>query len=236
MKTLALPAVLYCVACAGPREQFDVKYASDFKPVPTSASIFGVLHDGLMREDGAAVLGARIFRAFRRDACEIAYDVTLSRSNPEMFAFLDRQARDNGISDDLLQNVAAHAKGEVIVAFQMFGRPPRRSEETGAAKPVLLAHGGDMGGPSPYPRSTHKEPDTFELSAAFFSVRLHHTVAVIRMEYSGSSVDDAMTKLSDKLVLTFPEVTCVGWSLPSGVPRNEESEVLLKSAASRARL
>ena len=236
MQTVALAAMLSSASCAGPREHFDVKYASDFQPVPTSVSIFGVLQDGLMSEDGAVVLGQRIFRAFRRDACEIAYDATLGRSNPEMFAFLDKQARENGITDDLLGNIAAHAKGEVIVAFQVFGRPPGRSAESSDAKPVLLAHGGDMGGPSPYPRSSHKEPDAFEVSASFFSVRLHRTVAFLRMEYSGGSVDEAMTKLSDKLVVTFPGVTCVGWSLPSASPRTEKAGAPFKSAASRVRL
>jgi hypothetical protein len=221
--TALTAAVTFCsAACAGAGEKFEVKYAADFSPAPMSVSVFGVLHDGLMAEEGARVLGHPIFHALHQHACEIAFDGALGRSNPDLFAFLDKHARDDGITDDLLEKVAGYAKGDFILAFQMFGRPPGHSEQTSERKPVLVAHGGDMSGPSPYPKSNlYKEAGTFDVSASFFSVRLHHTVALLTMEYSGGSVADAMIKLSDKLAATFPSATCAGWNLPPASPTEE---------------
>lgn len=229
-------AVTFCsAACAGAGEKFEVKYAAGFSPAPMSVSVFGVLHDGLMTEEGARVLGHAIFHALHQHACEIAFDGALGRSNPDLFALLDKQARDDGITDDLLEKVGEYAKGDFILAFQMFGRPPGHSEQTREGKPVLLAHGGgEMGGPSPYPKSNpHKQAGTFDVSASFFSVRLHRTVASLTMEYSGGSIADAMIKLSGKLAATFPSATCTGWNLPPASQPTEESGVP-KASRSRA--
>lgn len=237
MSARSIATILCAAGCAGSGERFEVKYASDFEPAPMSASIFGVLRDGLMREDGAAMLGAAIFRAFQNTACELAYDDKLGRSNPELFGYLDKRARDDGITDDLLEKVAGHAKGDFIVAFQMFGAPPGHGQRTSAPTPVLLAHGGDAHGPSPYPRSSpHKAASAFEVSATLFSLRLHRTVASLRMEYSGGSVADAMNRFADKLAATFSNLTCAGWNLPSGVLPTEEPDRRDDSASPRALL
>lgn len=237
--TALTAAVTFCsAACVGASEKFEVKYADDFSPAPMSVSVLGVLHDGLLTEEGARMLGHPIFHALHQHACEIAFDGELGRSNPDLFALLDKQARDDGITDGLLEKVAGYAKGDFILAFQMFGRPPGHSEQTSKRKPVLLAHGGDMSGPSPYPKTIFQtEAATLDVSASFFSVRLHRTIASLTMKYSGGSIADAMSKLADKLAATFPSATCTGWNLPpashpteeSGVPKARRSGAILYS-------
>ena len=232
---MVAPVLTFCfIACAG--EKFEVKYAADFSPASMSVSVFGVLHDGLMTEDADRVLGRPIFRSLHQDSCEIAFDGRLGRSNPDLFALLDKQARDDGITDDLVEKVASYAKGDFVLAFQMFGRPPGHSGKVRETKPVLLAHGGDMPSPSVYPNSSaHKHAGTFDVSAAFFSVRLHRTVAAVTMEYSGGSIADAMIKFSDKLAATFPAAACAGWNLPRaavptdepGIPKTSGARVIL---------
>lgn len=235
MNKLLLPLAMGCLSCATVEERFELKYAPDFTGSSMTVSVFGVLQDGLMIEDAPALLAPSIFQVFHQETCDIAYGERLARLNPALFSHIDREAKDNGITDQLLEKVASHAGGDFIVAFEMSGRPPGRSERTSSAKkPIMLAHGGDMGGPGVVPRHEPKPTRTFDVTTLVFSVRAHRIVARVTMAYSGASVADAMAKLSVRLGSEFPGARCAEWKLPAAAPSSDESTPPAANSHSRA--
>jgi hypothetical protein len=51
-----------------------------------------------------------------------------------------------------------------------------------------------------------------DVSASIFSVPQARSVALVAMQYTGKSVDDAMAKFAARLAQSLPSVACVGWN------------------------
>jgi hypothetical protein len=77
-----------------------------------SFSILGVFEDGRMSADAWDRLGPKLSRAFGKNACEVAYTAGLLSSKPRLAAAIDAYARDNGVTDDLLEQISPLAKGD----------------------------------------------------------------------------------------------------------------------------
>jgi hypothetical protein len=74
--------------------------------------------------------------------------------------------------------------------------------------------GGRSRGSSPeYPVDTN----VLDISASLFSIAQGRSVALVSMEYSGTSVDDALSKFSMKLGRSLVGVSCVGWNWDSKI-------------------
>jgi hypothetical protein len=207
---VALCSLTVALSCAGTADKFEVRYATEFVPGPITVSVLGVFADGLLTPDAWASFAPRISSALQGSPCDSGYSETLHAARPELFSTLDRDARTDGIGDELFAKVAPAALGDHIIAFEMHGTPPGHAAgEQIARPPVLLAHGGgrsDVG-----PRLHISDSHPLEISASLFSVRLHHTVAAVRMEYRGSSRSEAITNFSDKLRSALPGSVCTNW-------------------------
>jgi len=66
---------------------------------------------------------------------------------------------------------------------------------------------------------------SFEMSASLFSVRDHRSVGLVSMQYSGPSVDDAVSKLAAKLGVELPGSTCSGWNWGAQVDEHRIREL-----------
>ncbi len=73
-----------------------------------------------------------------------------------------------------------------------------------------MGGGGSMLAP---PRSGGAaENDRLDLSASLFSAAQKRAVALVAMQYSGTSVDDAIAKFAAKIMQSLPGLVCVGWN------------------------
>lgn len=83
--------------------------------------------------------------------------------------------------------------------------------------------GGGGGGPiASSPRSdSSSNPDDYQLTALFFSVAEHKTVALIELSYSGTSGEQALTEFRDRLESEFSGASCTGWNFPADIDPRE---------------
>jgi hypothetical protein len=69
------------------------------------------------------------------------------------------------------------------------------------------------GGAPPGPgRKQGSEANALDLSASLFSIAQGRSVALVGMEYSGVSADEAVALFSSKLAHELRGTTCAGWS------------------------
>jgi hypothetical protein len=216
-----------CVACGD--ASFTTRFASDYVRDRHVVSVLGVYRDGRMSSDAWGSIGPKISAALGAQSCNIAYAEPLVSTNGTLWSAIDDYARANGPTDDLLVQLAPAAKGDLILVLTLAGkvRAPLKgplAEEASAAS----SGGGGPGGGGPGggggimggrgaagPRaSRHKDTDTnaLDFSASVFSVARGHSVALVSMEYSGSSADEAITLFSAKLARELRGTTCAGWS------------------------
>lgn len=199
--------------CASSNESFEIKYASEYPGTPRTVSIFGVYQDGMMDEDAWTSVQTAISAAFQSPACAAGYGEAIRASRPELLSQIEKRTRDEGVTDELLSSIAPAAEGEAIATLEIHGRPPGRAEASGAAAPILLAHGGGPQlGSRPGLGLHGADAHPFEISASLFSVRLRHTVVVVSMTYTGASRSEAIAKLGQKLTSVLSGASCMGWN------------------------
>jgi hypothetical protein len=184
-----------------------------------------VLEDGIMSEEAWMLFGPVLSSALRGKPCEAWYGVKLESAEPNLFDSVRRIARDDGITDELLENIAPRAAGDFIIIFQLHSHLPELSRRGTQDQRTLIAHGGGSGPERApiLPKRTPVEAGPMEISATLFSVLIHKTVAQIVMQYSGSSVRDAVAKFAQKLPSAIPDAVCTGWRGPSGIAPPTES-------------
>jgi hypothetical protein len=216
-------SLLALVACTG-GTQVRVERAAEL--VTTSGmhvSVFGVFHDGRMSEPAWSTLSPKVSAALGRTFCETGYTQDLREANPELLASIDRDVRENGIDDTVLNRVTPNAQGELIMVLMSYRYIPGHRAQP-AAPPVQgrspsmggrMARGGftRTGGAPPA-----DEDHVFELSASFFSTTLKKLVAQIDLRYEGDDLDEAMDAFTKKLGLLLPGAKCVGWHWEASHP------------------
>jgi hypothetical protein len=57
-----------------------------------------------------------------------------------------------------------------------------------------------------------KDTNLLDISASLFSVSQARSVAQVSMQYTGTSVDDAITRFRAKLHESLPSIVCAGWN------------------------
>jgi hypothetical protein len=216
---------MLAVACEEGDARFHSQFASDFVPARRSVSVLGLYEDGRMSPEGWAALAPYLSAPLGSAACDVAYDGLLS-SNATLAGAIDDYARAEGPTDDLLAQLAAAAKGDTILVVTSSGQV-RPSADGGAAPPPPSSpspssrgagRGMRGGGRRNRPRPDDAgEPDAFEMTASLYSVAQHSSVALVSMEYTGTSVTDAMTRFANKLGQTLPQMRCDGWNWTADV-------------------
>jgi hypothetical protein len=220
-------------ACADADTQFSVKYAPSFQKQPT-LSILGVFREGRMSPETWEDIGPKISGAFGGGTCPIGYDAKLLSDKRTLAEEIDDYTRANGVTDDLLDQLAPAASGDAVLVVTVSGRPIPLHADGGlqaASAPPPPGPGRAMGGrggggpmnsgtPTSLPRYTI-DRNAFEMTASLFSPRDHRSVALVTMGYSGHSGAEALQRFVAKLHEAFPNVTCAGWHM-NDVPIDEK--------------
>lgn len=238
---LAICVVAACATSGEGQPQFSVTRTPDFAKSGT-VSVFGIFRNGRLSPESWDDLGASLSAPFSQTACEAAYTNTLANANPSLTSAVDDYAKENGVSDELLDRFAPLAKGDTIMTIAINGEPARPKADAGAGKASKPAtarspsgqghYGGPGGGPGggrgmgrgggfgrggfggrSQPSERRKpERDAWEVSASFFSVRLHHSVSQVSMIYSGQNLEGALKAFLGRLGVEMPDVPCRGWN------------------------
>jgi hypothetical protein len=200
-----------------------VEQAAEFHPaVGSKVSILGVFHDGHMSESAWKALSPKVSAMLGHTSCEIGYGSDLRESSPELAASFDKQIRENGVDDAVIDSVAPNASGDLVMILMSYRQIPEHRAAATAPRPASAAplggsgggrfgrRGGSSGGRPYVPEEEH----LFELSASLFSVSLHKLVAQVDLRYDGDDLDEAMDAFTKKLAVLVPQAKCVGWHWP----------------------
>lgn len=222
---LLLPPALLC-ACSGDA-QLSSRFASDFTRAPHTVAVFGVYKDGRMSSDAWEQVGPGLSRPFGA-TCEQAYAQLEARNQP-LSGVIDDYARANGIGDDLLEQLAPAAQGDLILFITVAGRvgskgnnlPDTSTLSTGTPGIGSSKYrtgsgiGSPVGGPSRGSGGLRRPLDTssaFEMTASLYSVIEKKSVGIVTLEYDGKSVDDAVARLAERIGQELPGSKCGGWN------------------------
>ncbi len=191
-----------------------VETAPEFVPAHT-VSVFGVFHDGRMSEPAWTALSPKISSALGKAECELGYGNRLRNGDPELASWLERNVRENGIDDTVLDKIAPYAEGDLVMVLLSYRKLPG-SRDAGvrvrAAQPMAMGRGMAR------PRGSYAPPEddhVFELSASLFSPKEHKLVAQIDLRYAGDDLDEAMGQFTAKLRGLVPGAKCAGWNWPN---------------------
>jgi hypothetical protein len=224
LRVLPLSLVLLVAAFACDDEgdaHFTTKFASDFAPTQHGVSVLGVYQDGQMSPRGWEALAPYVVPALGSPNCDVGYD-SLTSTNTALADAIDRYTREDGPTDDLLAQLAPAAQGDLVLVLIFAGKLPQHATDAGTPRtaPAQSAmggrggggrRGGGRGGGTPKPESA-KDPNVLDISASLFSVAQGRSVALVGMQYSGTSVADAMTKFATKLARSVPNMKCASWN------------------------
>jgi hypothetical protein len=223
MRRELLPClVLFFAATACGEQTYTLNYAPNFSRTGKHISVFGVKRDGLMNPTGWAALGPEMSAPFDGNSCDVAYTEALSTVLPDLAATVHDSVRANGVTDELLTQLAPAAKGDTIMLITIAGHPSEGSGAGAMQSATAPGSGGGRGGRSgrvgrggglqtggAEPSNANTNP--FSVSATFFSVAEHRTVGFVELAYSGARIDEALNEFRAKLELEFPRSTCAGW-------------------------
>jgi hypothetical protein len=219
---LALIA-LASVSCDEGDAHFLIKFASDFSTAKHTVSVLGVYKDGQMSADGWEALAPRVGPAICAGDCEVGYN-TLASTNGALADAIDAYAQADGPTDDLLTKLAPAAKGDLMLVITFAGKLPAHGTDGGAARSqqTSAATGGrgggrrgGMGGGRTRGASqseTPKDTNMLDISASLFAVSQARSVAQVAMQYTGTSIDDAVTRFAAELHESLPNTLCAGWN------------------------
>jgi len=204
--------------------KFTSKFASDVAPARRSVSVLGVYKDGRMSVDGWETLAPHIVPALGGAECAVGYDM-LAAGNAKLAQAIDDYTQADGPTDDLLTQLAPAARGDSILVLTFAGKLPQRLGSDAGARPTAAPTmggprgGGRMGGSrsggrmrGPAPGAATDEANALDISASLYSVRDSRSVALLELEYTGTSVEEAIRKFAAKLAASFPQAVCAGWN------------------------
>jgi hypothetical protein len=195
-------------ACASEDSGVRFNVASGYAVTPTTASVFGVFHDGRLDEH-AWDSYSRALSSFGR-SCDARYTHAWIGAHEDEAKSIADDARQNGFSDDLFAKMSAGAKGDTVLLVVVAGKPPvvlSREVRDRPVNPMQMTK----------PASTtyvHTVTDgnAFEITATIYSRTEHRSIAELDMTYGGQNLDEAMQRFADAFGKHFPGWTCVGWN------------------------
>ena len=212
--------VLAATASCDGGAQFNANYAPGFTPgAARGVSIVGVFREGRLSQESWGMLGAPISAPLGQRLCEVAFGDRLQSVHPELYARIDEDVRANGVTDELLTQLAPKTDGELLVTISVLGRVElgRLPAESPEPPPGGGARGASVGGGHTRGRGRGGSPrqvafSGLELSASMFSVKQHRSVGRLSMRYGGSNIDEALKLFAGRLGAEMPGATCRPWS------------------------
>jgi hypothetical protein len=220
-----------CSATTHDNAVFTVQSLPEYQPAQvTHVSVFGVYNDGRMNAEAWPRFAARL--GF--EGCDAAYGIPLKEADAEAYDAVTHYAMANGPDDLMLAPFDALAKGEVVLLLQVYGMPHApRSAGSGSASATQgqssappPSYGGGRGGggmrgmrgmrgpTGSGTRGTRSDDDDalpFDMTASLYSPSKHSTVSIVKMHYSGHSLDEALEKFAEQLHAALPTATCGEW-------------------------
>src|SRR5271170_8131476 len=113
----ALVVPLTVAACAVSDADFSVRYAPTFPRGGMTVSVLGVFREGRMSPETWDDIGPKISTAFGRGLCPTGYDTKLIADHSDLAAAIDDYTRANGVTDDLLDQLAPAASGDAVLVI-----------------------------------------------------------------------------------------------------------------------
>jgi hypothetical protein len=249
---LALPAVtaISFVACShGPQVQAAV--APGFSASGHGVSIVGVMKDGRLHPEAWKWIGAELSRPFGPQFCEAAFRDELKREDPPLFEFADKEAKQNGVTEPLLEKFASRAKGDLLLVVELWGEPPQKRPGTDGAPapmgtPAAPGYGGGSGvgargmgprgmaaprGPQARMRSPG-EDGSYGLAVSVYSPQTKQWVAAAKLTDAGTDSDEGVRRLAEELARMLPGATCAGWSFEAAAPEAAPASAPVPASAS----
>jgi hypothetical protein len=221
--------LLTLAGCGSQEAVYATNFAPDFTPVHHKVSVLGVFKDGRMSSEAWDAIAARIGSSMGGTKCEAAYAEIATSPNHALFTAIDEYTQANGPTDDLLAKIAPAAQGDLVLIVIVAGklptpdnikvqnetnRPPGSANSMGGGG--RGAPGGTLGGMrnagGPMFRGDPAAVDRLDLTASFFSVPKAASVALVALQYSGETIDDAVQRFTTRLSATLPGATCAGWN------------------------
>ena len=192
---------------------FNTNFASGFAPGGHTVSVFGVYKDGQMSSSSWGSIGPKVAAALGASRCDPAFDATLATTNADLASAVEDYTRADGPTDDLLVQLAPAAKGDLILVVTFAGKLPPPDKGPNITKEPSTMGGNGQGSMQNWKsRAAAPSTDELDLSASLFSVAHSQSVAVVAMQYTGGSIDDAIAKFATKLGHALPQATCAGWN------------------------
>jgi hypothetical protein len=230
-RLLHIPLGLFLALAAGcrPDSVYATTFDRDFSPPHHVVSVFGVYKDGRMSSEAWGGIAARVSRALGAASCETAYSESATSPNHALWSAVDEYTLANGPTDDLLAKIAPAARGDLVLVVIVAGKLPTQQKikvqddaQNRQAASTSAPQGGGMGGGAgpgltrnsgaTFRPATAPATDQLDLTASLFSVSKASSVALVTLQYSGESVDDAIAGFTEKLASVLPGVTCTGWN------------------------
>jgi hypothetical protein len=211
--TIAVACAL--LGCGG--AQFEVRRDPEFAEGKSTVSVLGVFQGGSMNAESWAALRAPLATVLGK--CDAAYGDDLRNADPDLFTTVDQSVRENGVTEELLAQLAPRAQGDLILVLSMRGRivnaKVTAADAPSAAAATPSKRGGGPPGPRARPRGRPAEINEFGMAATLFSVKLRRGVARLDMRYTGSDANEAVGEFLEKLATVLPGSTCSGWKWPT---------------------
>lgn len=220
--------LLLLAAGCGHEAVYSATFARDFSPSHHIVSVLGVYKDGRMDSEAWGAIAARVSRSLGAATCEAAYTESTTSQNRALWSAIDEYTLANGPTDDLLAKIAPAARGDLVLVVTVAGKLPTpekvnvQNESQNRRSAGNLGPQGGMGGGGAgltrnsgvmfRPPAPPAAVDQLDLSASLFSVPKAASVAVVALQYSGSSVDEAIAGFTAKLASALPGATCTGWN------------------------
>jgi len=194
-------------ACWG-KAQMSVQYAAGFQPARHKVSIFGVYKDGRMSSEAWGGIAPGVTKALGGKYCDAVYGTPVFPA--DLTKTIDEYATSNGPTDDLLGQIAPAATGDLVMVLTVAGHLPVPIKVSVQDQPQQVRPGGAYGA-----RGQHRGKDLdlneLQLAAQVFSVAEGKTVAVVNLDYTGQSVDEAWTTFTAQIGESLPGSECTGW-------------------------
>jgi hypothetical protein len=220
-RPLHVPLGLLLLLAAGcrPDAVYATTFAPDFSAPHHVVSVLGVYKDGRMSSEAWGAIAARVSRSLGAATCEAAYTESATSPNHELWSAVEEYTQANGPTDDLLAKIAPAARGDLVLVVTVAGKLPMREkikvqDENQNRRNAGLTRNS---GPTFRPPSLPPPVDRLDLSASLFSVPKAASVALVALEYSGDSVDEALAGFTAKLASALPGATCTGWNWEANI-------------------
>jgi len=202
------------LSCGSAEADYRVQFAPGFAHERASVSVLGVYKDGRMSTEYWDKIGPKMSAALGGSACEVFFSERLSTQDPKLFSKIEKDAKEEGITPELVGLFATHATGQSILLVNVYGRLPVQSKKDTSAGPQPN-FGPGMQGRGPMGRHAEPRPpkddNALVMQADLISAETHDVVGRIALRYTGADSEDALSKFVERVRIELPNARCTGW-------------------------